>query len=494
MKQGMSTLHQAVVAVLEEFGPTHYRKLTEEILRRGLAVSSSKSPEQSVSRILSTDIKHNGQESEFIRIKSGVYGLRTLHATGSEAEDKAIDVSPNHRTNHQNQASGHSRRVRIPYFPTYREVRHLLVIWSGRSKSLVAGLHSTLAQLRGTPQNPVNWTDPDTWIPEKLSGGIHDLAMAIWTKSNRDVNPRHTYGHWLLVQQYDLLQADSNGKLLLTDHGRDFINHQGGPAEMLVDRQEGLLELLTMVSESESVQFGGLVDVWAEYLDQCSGFRTESTIRDTLGRRLKNLLDRGLISREYTKYSITKLGNEYLKRSEISCEPDERQQIRKLSKRCELSVKRDLLDYLQKMDPTAFERLIGHLLEKMNYQNVEVFGRSGDGGVDVIAEIKLGITSVREVVQAKRHRQTVQRKVLDALRGSLHRFDAVRGTIVTTSRFSKGTVKEASSKGAAPITLIDGDKLVNLLIEHGIGIHKRVVEVLATNLDELSEFENLEEE
>ena len=65
---------------------------------------------------------------------------------------------------------------------------------------------------------------------------------------------------------------------------------------------------------------------------------------------------------------------------------------------------------------------------------VEVIGQSSDGGVDVIADIQLGVTSVREVVQAKRHKRTIQRKDLDALRGSLYRFNAVRGTIVATSR------------------------------------------------------------
>ena len=135
------------------------------------------------------------------------------------------------------------------------------------------------------------------------------------------------------------------------------------------------------------------------------------------------------------------------------------------------------------MDAYAFEYLVKRLLEEMGYQNVEVTQRGGDGGVDVIGEIELGITSVREVVQAKRHRKTIQRKDLDALRGSLYRFDAVRGTIVTTSKFTSGVQKAAFERGAAPITLIDGDKLVDLLIQYGIGVRKRTLEVLAIDAD-----------
>ena len=153
------------------------------------------------------------------------------------------------------------------------------------------------------------------------------------------------------------------------------------------------------------------------------------------------------------------------------------------------TVRESLRELLQDMDPFAFEHLIKRLLEEMNYQNVEGTSRSSDSGVDVVGDIKLGITSVREVVQAKRHRRAVQRKDLDALRGSLYRFNAVRGTIVTTSRFAKGTQDAAFATGVAPITLLDGDKLVDLLIEHGIGVRKRTIELLEVDADAVAAIE-----
>ena len=42
------------------------------------------------------------------------------------------------------------------------------------------------------------------------------------------------------------------------------------------------------------------------------------------------------------------------------------------------------------------------------------------------------------MIQVKRHRGTIHRPVLDQLRGWLHRFNAVRGTIITTGRHPKG--------------------------------------------------------
>ena len=85
----------------------------------------------------------------------------------------------------------------------------------------------------------------------------------------------------------------------------------------------------------------------------------------------------------------------------------------------------------------------------MDYQYLEVTKQSSDGRVAVIGEIELCITSAMEFVQAKRHRKTVQRK-LDTIRGLLHRFRAVHGIIITTSRFAAETEVAAAEPGVEP--------------------------------------------
>ena len=160
-----------------------------------------------------------------------------------------------------------------------------------------------------------------------------------------------------------------------------------------------------------------------------------------------------------------------------SSEPDEDQQLRRLLREQQQRVREGIRDLLADMDPYAFEHLICQLLEEIGYEDVEVTSQSNDKGVDVVGRIELGITSAREVVQVKRQKGNIQRPALDALRGALHRFDAVRGTIITTGGFSRGTTEAAFEPGAAPITLISGEKLLDLLIEHGIGVKKRVTEI-----------------
>jgi restriction system protein len=471
------TLRQAAADVLRERGPLHYQELTDEVLTRGLATSSSKTPAASLNAMIAVDIKRNGNKSEFVRVRPGVFGLRALHAAGAKAEPPSPGAVSSKDEEGIPAKDETEQRVRTPLFPTYQEVRHLLKVWPGRPRKQITGLQATLGELRGTPQNTVDWTDPDAWIPERLSGDDQDLASAIWTQSEKTVNPRHTYGHWLLSQKYELVEDGPDGNLALTDRGRDFIEHEGSEAEVFLDEQEGLAKLLALVADNGPTRASGILEEWTEYLNRVSSFGSPSTFRDTLRRRLNNLLDRGLVDRKSTMYSVTDAGLAYLQRvgTEEALGGAEQQELWTLAKKQEASVRESLRELLLDMDAFAFEHLVKRLLEEMDYQNVEVTTRSGDGGVDVVADIELGITSVREVVQAKRHRRTIQRKDLDALRGSLYRFNAVRGTIIATSRFSKGTEEAAFAGRAAPITLIDGDK--------------RTLEVLAVDADVFADLE-----
>ena len=379
-------------------------------------------------------------------------------------------------------------RVRVPHFPVYSELRHLLRVWSGRPKRQVTGLRAAVLELAGTRKYSLDWTDPATWISERLDGSDREMAQAIWTCSNGEVNPRHIYGHWLLAQRYDLLREDGEGVLQITEDGRNFLETPGGATEDHVDEGEGVAKLLAIVADSGPSRRGGLLDEWADYLERRSNIRSDSMIKDTMRRRLANLVARGLVERKGTLYSATPEGLLYLQRAEndVSIFAGDDDRVWDLVRQRATSVRDSLRRQLHDMDPFDCEHLIKRLLEEMDYQNVDVTSRSSDGGVDVVADIEVGITSIREVVQVKRHRRAIQRKDLDALRGSLYRFDAVRGTIVTTSRFSQGTKQAAFATCVAPITLVDGDKLIDLLIEHGIAVRKRTIELLEVDADAIA--------
>jgi restriction system protein len=125
------------------------------------------------------------------------------------------------------------------------------------------------------------------------------------------------------------------------------------------------------------------------------------------------------------------------------------------------------------LEPYAFEHFVKELLEAMDYENVEVTKQSGDKGGDVVANFQFGITEIKEVVQVKRSEITVRRPLIDQLRGALPYHGAIRGSLITLGKFAKGVEGAAFFPGAAPITLIDGEKLVELVEKHEVGLRRK---------------------
>ncbi len=141
-----------------------------------------------------------------------------------------------------------------------------------------------------------------------------------------------------------------------------------------------------------------------------------------------------------------------------------------------------LLAHLRKMDPGEFEKLVGRLLGEMGFEDIFVTRRSGDGGVDVRGTLVVGnIIRTQMAVQVKRHKKEnhVQSEIVQKLRGSLGAHD--QGMIITTSDFSSGAIKEAARSDAIPVALVNGEQLVELLIEHQILVKRVPYELI--NLD-----------
>ena len=55
--------------------------------------------------------------------------------------------------------------------------------------------------------------------------------------------------------------------------------------------------------------------------------------------------------------------------------------------------KGELLDVLKSMEPSAFERLSMRLVKEAGFRNVEVLGKSGDGGIDGVGVYKVSLVS-----------------------------------------------------------------------------------------------------
>ncbi|MBH5385255.1 restriction endonuclease [Bradyrhizobium diversitatis] len=159
----------------------------------------------------------------------------------------------------------------------------------------------------------------------------------------------------------------------------------------------------------------------------------------------------------------------------------------------QVALRAELLERILQNDPSFFESVIVELLVAMGYggshRNAAAqLGRSGDGGVDgVINEDVLGLDRI--YVQAKRYGpgSSVGRPEVQAFTGSLVGLGATKGVFVTTSTFSLQAVEFA---GRIPqrVILIDGRRLTELMIEHGVGVRSsRVLEFKRIDEDFFSE-------
>ena len=380
------------------------------------------------------------------------------------------------------------RRQLTPDLPLYEAGRRFLEVIDGIRNSQYKSMTEDIYEHIRSPKDPFNWKEPEEWIPRILTGENRELALRIWRESDHLVNPRHTFGPMYLCKIHELLSVQ-NDDLQITERGRRFVDSN---EEVLakMDDYDGLLLVLAEVAAKGPARRRDFEERYAEFCRALTTYAADSSISSSLIYRLNNLVDRRLIDKSGHSYQVTHMGLEHLGRhGAVNGGDASNPAIARLARATNAKARQQLAEFLQSMNPYKFEHLIKRLLEAMGYEDVEVTAPANDKGVDVVADIELGISRVREVIQAKRQKGSIGRPIIDQLRGSLPFFDAVRGTIVSTGGFSKQAKEVAFYQGAAPITLIDGDRLLDLLIEHDIGIHRREIRILEFDPESLSEFE-----
>lgn len=114
--------------------------------------------------------------------------------------------------------------------------------------------------------------------------------------------------------------------------------------------------------------------------------------------------------------------------------------------------------------PRQFERVIGQLLERCGFEQVEVTKYSQGGGIDLNARPGAQCWPMKQIliqIQAKRWIHTVGRKEIAELRGSL--LPHATGCVVTTSHFSRAALKEAGDVMKRAIGVVDGYELARAI-------------------------------
>ena len=147
-----------------------------------------------------------------------------------------------------------------------------------------------------------------------------------------------------------------------------------------------------------------------------------------------------------------------------------------------------LLGAIAKMSPKKFEAFSRALLNRMGVEFTEKGVQiSNDGGIDGYGyHIDANdFRTTRVVIQCKRYNSApVSEPEINQFLGAMNKYQADYGVFITNGRFTKAA--RTAAREGSPITLIDGNDLVRLVIRYELYI----TPVKTYVLDEFYEVEN----
>lgn len=131
-----------------------------------------------------------------------------------------------------------------------------------------------------------------------------------------------------------------------------------------------------------------------------------------------------------------------------------------------------LLGAIAKMSPKKFEAFSRALLNRMGVEFTEKGVQiSNDGGIDGYGyHIDANdFRTTRVVIQCKRYNSApVSEPEINQFLGAMNKYQADYGVFITNGRFTKAA--RAAAREGSPITLIDGNDLVRLVIRYELYI------------------------
>jgi restriction system protein len=142
----------------------------------------------------------------------------------------------------------------------------------------------------------------------------------------------------------------------------------------------------------------------------------------------------------------------------------------------EIMAREALRRALEEMEFAAFERIMKSLLYRSGYVSVSLMGRNykrgrtQQGGLDLSARSNTELSSSLAIAQIKQYKRVVSRRFIDELRGAMLRLGAGQGLLITMSKFSQVAHQAARDSVVAPITLIEGEEILDLLFAYRIGV------------------------
>jgi restriction system protein len=141
-----------------------------------------------------------------------------------------------------------------------------------------------------------------------------------------------------------------------------------------------------------------------------------------------------------------------------------------------------MLERIKNLEPQAFEIFSRNLLRAYGFIGVEVTDPGPDGGIDGYGTLTVGLAKMQVAFQCKRWRKSIGRPKIDQFRGAIQG-KCEQGVFFTTSTFTSSAKAASIQRGAVPIVLIDGELILDLMIEKQFGVEVNSIPIYSNALD-----------
>lgn len=224
--------------------------------------------------------------------------------------------------------------------------------------------------------------------------------------------------------------------------------------------------VITPASNSNILHYGKVLDDRIDYVpnptDGCryAHRRSVDWVKEPLNRLQLSIPLQGTLRSALTVYKVRQ-GREFLQHiGVLPREPSPRQAVHD-------DFYRFVLERILELSADEFEELVGHVLAAVEFEDTQVVGGSGDRGLDVKGTLSnSGLVRVDVYVQAKRYQIGSRVVVGDVLKLRQVIPRGGQGAVITTGGFQKKAYDAATEQDFPRIGLIDGQKLVDILVEH----------------------------
>src|SRR5260370_15498486 len=144
--------------------------------------------------------------------------------------------------------------------------------------------------------------------------------------------------------------------------------------------------------------------------------------------------------------------------------------------------KHRVLKQLGGLSAEDFERFCRNLLRAYGFRRVKVTRISKDGGIDGFGQLKVGFAYFNVAFQCKRWRASIGRPEISQFRGDVQGGYEM-GIFFTTSRFTPEAKASSLKAGAVPVTLIDGETIVDVMLSQRFGVEQEELTIYKLALD-----------